>query len=224
MNLRQPTLLAALLTVGAAAIGFWAYRALPADATIAISWRDLEGRSHDALPKLWGLAILPAVSAIVTTSLVLAPRRARDRKGFASAAPAYGLLMTSLAALLLVAEGAIIARALDPGFDVIRWVFLACAVLLVLVGNTLGKVRHNGLFGLRTAATRADPRVWDKTQRFTGRLMVICAVALGAVAFFAPDRRLLIAALVLAAAGPVLVGSIYARLLPNSASPTGPGT
>lgn len=223
MNLRQPILLAALLAAATVAFGFWAYQTLPGDATIAIKWHDLQGRSHDAMPKLWGLAIMPAVSVIITTSLALAPLRARNRKGFASAAPAYGLLMTSLAALFLVAEAAIIARALDPSFDVIRWVFLACAVLLVLVGNTLGKVRHNALFGVRTPATRADPRVWDKTQRFTGRLMVISAVALGAVAFFAPDRRLLIAALVLAAAGPMLVGSIYARLLPRSAGPAEPG-
>jgi uncharacterized membrane protein len=214
MNLRQPILIAALLNAGAAAIALWAYLALPSHAMIAINWHDLSGRSHGAMPKLPGLAILPAISVIVTTSLAFAPLRARDRSGFESALPAYGLLITSLAALFLVAEGAIIALALDPTFDVIRWVFLACAVLLVLVGNTLGKVRHNGLFGVRTRATRKDARVWDKTQRFTGRVMVIGAVALAAISFFAPDHRLLIAALVAAAAGPIVAGSIYARALP----------
>ena len=57
--------------------------------------------------------------------------------------------------------------------------------------------------------------MWDKTQRFTGRLMVGGAIALAAIAFFAPDHRLLIAALVAAAAGPVVAGSIYARALPQ---------
>lgn len=211
MTLRQPILIAALLNFGAAAIGVWAYLALPADAMIAINWHDLSGRAHGAMPKLFGLALIPAISIIVTTSLALAPLRARNRKGFESALPAYGLLVTSLAGLFLVAEGAIIALALDPTFDVIRWVFLACAVLLVLVGNTLGKVRHNALMGVRTPQTRADARVWDKTQRFTGRMMVAGAIALAAIAFFAPDHRLLIAALVAAAAGPSVAGSIYAR-------------
>ena len=215
MNLRQPILVAAMLNAGAVAIAVWAYFALPADAMIAITWHDLGGRSHDAMPKLFGLALVPAIAVVVTISLVLAQLRARDRKGFESALPAYGLLISSLAAVFLVAEGAIIARALDATFDVIRWVFLACAVLLVLLGNALGKVRHNALIGLRTPQTRSDARVWDKTQRFTGRLMVGGAIALAAIAFFAPDHRLLIAALVAAAAGPVVAGSISARALPQ---------
>ena len=214
MNLRRPILIAGMLNAGAVAIAVWAYLALPADAMIAINWHDLSGRSHDSMPKLFALALVPAISVIVTTSLALAPLRAHDRKGFESALPAYGLLISSLAGLFLVAEGAIIALALDPTFDVIRWVFLACAVLLVLLGNTLGKVRHNALIGVRTTATRTDARVWDKTQRFTGRLMVGGAIALAAIAFFAPDHRLLIAALVAAAAGPIAAGSIYARAQP----------
>ena len=56
--------------------------------------------------------------------------------------------------------------------------------------------------------------MWDKTQRFTGRLMVGGAIALAAIAFFAPDHRLLIAALVASAAGPLIAGSIYARTQP----------
>lgn len=214
MNLRQPILVAGSLAAASVAVGVWAYLALPADTMIAVNWHDLEGRSHAAMPKLFGLALIPAISIVVTLSLAFAPLRARDRKGFESAVPAYGLLMTSLAALFLVAEGALITRAFDPTFDVIRWVFLACASFLVLVGNTLGKVRHNALIGVRTPETRADARVWDKTQRFTGRAMVAGAIALALIAFFAPDRRLLIAALVAAAAGPVLAGSIYARAQP----------
>ena len=214
MNLRQSILIAGLLVGGGAAIAVWAYLALPEDAVIAIGWHGLDGRRHETMPKLFGLALIPAISIMVVTSLALAPLRARDRKGFESALPAYGLLITSLAGLFLVTEGAIIARAQDPAFDVIRWVFLACAVLLVLIGNTLGKVRHNVLLGVRTPATRKDARVWDKTQRFTGRVMVVGAVALAAISFFAPDHRLLIAALVAAAAGPLVAGSIYARALP----------
>ena len=115
--------------------------------------------------------------------------------------------------------GAVIALALDPTFDVIRWVFLACAVLLILLGNALGKVRHNALIGVRTPQTRTDARVWDKTQRFTGRTMVVGAIGLAAIAFFAPDHRVLIAALVAAAAGPIVAGSIYARALPREPGP-----
>lgn len=219
MNLRQPILLAGLLTAANVAIAAWAYFLLPEGATIAIGWHGLDGAAHSAMPKLAGLSIMPLVALVVTTSLSLAPLRARNLKGFAASAGVYGLLMTSLAALFLVAEGALVARALDPTFDVLRWVFLACAVLLVLVGNALGKVRHNDVFGVRTRWTLADARVWDKTQRFTGRLMVLGALALAAFAGFYPDHPLLIATLVVAAAGPYVAGALYSRTLAREAKP-----
>jgi uncharacterized membrane protein len=213
MNLGRPMFYAGILTAATFAIGVWAYAILPPNATIAIGWRGLDGAAHGALPKLVGLAIMPLVALVVTVSLSLAPLRSRSPKGLAASAAAYGLLLTCLAALFLVAEGALVERAINPDFDVLRWVFMAAAALLVLVGNTLGKVRHNGVFGVRTPWTLADARVWDKTQRFTGRLMVAGAILLAGFAGFMPDHALLIATLVAVAAGPYLAGAAYSRTL-----------
>jgi uncharacterized membrane protein len=219
MNITRPVALAGLLTAGAAAIGAWACVTLPAAARIAINYHGPGEAPDGAVPKTVGLAIIPVVSAIVTVSLALAPYRARMIKGFEASSGAYGLLITSLAALFLVTEGALVAQAMSPSFDVLRWVFLACAVLLILVGNTLGKVRHNDIFGVRTPWTLADARVWDKTHRFTGRLMVLGAVALAAVAGFLPDHRLPVATLVLAAAGPMIGGAVYSYLIGRRPAP-----
>jgi uncharacterized membrane protein len=220
MNLGRPIAYAGLLTAATFAIGGWAYAILPPGATLAISWHGLDGAAHSALPKLIGLAIMPLVALVVTTSLSLAPLRARNRKGLEASAASYGLLLTSLAALFLVTQGALVERAINPDFDVLRWVFLAAAALLILVGNTLGKVRHNDVFGVRTPWTLADPRVWDKTQRFTGRLMVTGALILAAFAGFMPDHAVLIATLVAVAAGPYIAGVAYSHTLAK-ATPTG---
>jgi uncharacterized membrane protein len=213
MNLGRPIAYAALLTAATFAIGVWAYAILPPNGTLAITWHGLDGVTHQAMPKRVGLAIMPLVSLVVIASLSLAPLRARNVKGLAASSQSYGLLLTSLAALFLVTQAALVERAIRPDFDVLRWVFLAAAALLVLVGNTLGKVRHNDVFGVRTPWTLADPRVWDKTHRFTGRLMVIGALVLAAFAGFLPDHPLLIATLVAAAAGPYLAGAAYSRTL-----------
>jgi uncharacterized membrane protein len=204
---------AGILTTATFAIGAWAYAILPPDATIAIGWHGFDGAAHRAVPKLVGLAIIPLVALVVTTSLSLAPMRARNLKGLQASAASYGLLLTSLAALFLVTQGALVERAINPDFDVLRWVFMAAAALLVLVGNTLGKVRHNDVFGVRTPWTLADARVWDKTQRFTGRLMVAGAILLAGFAGFMPDHALLIATLVAVAVGPYLAGAAYSRTL-----------
>jgi uncharacterized membrane protein len=218
MNLGRPIAYAGLLTAANFAIGGWAYAILPPNGTLAIGWHSLDGAAHSAMPKLAGLAIMPLVALVVTTSLSLAPLRARNVKGLEASAGSYGLLLTSLAALFLVTQGALVERAINPDFDVIRWVFLAAATLLVLVGNTLGKVRHNDLFGVRTPWTLADPRVWDKTHRFTGRLMVAGALILAAFAVLLPNHPLLIATLVAIAAGPYIAGAAYSRVLARETS------
>lgn len=198
------------------ALAVWGYLVLPADATIAVHYTGLDGRSHSTMPKGPGLALLPAVSAIVLIAVASSTRVVVARRRWEGAAEVRGLLVATLTALFFVAEGALIAQGLNPRFDAFRWIFMAAALLLLLVGNALGKVRHNFVLGVRTYWTLSDARVWDKTHRFTGRAMVLGALVLAAVCGFAPNHGLLIATLVLAAAGPVVAGAVYsARIAPH---------
>lgn len=52
------------------------------------------------------------------------------------------------------------------------------AVTFVITGNYLPKLRRNMFFGIRTPHTLMNQEVWDKTQRFTGILMIICGIAM----------------------------------------------
>jgi uncharacterized membrane protein len=211
MNLRRPLLLAAVLIAAAAAVGVWAYRMLPAGATIAVHFNP-HGDADGFLPKATGLAVLPAIGAAVILALAFAPRLARS-KGLAQSAGAYGVVLIGVAAMFLVGEAAIAVRAMDPDFDVIRWVFLAIGILFAVIGNLMGKIAPNPFIGIRTPWTLKDRRVWDSTHRFTGRLMVLGGVALAAVAFLGADHVDLIIALVVCLAGPAIAGAVYSRAI-----------
>ncbi|MFI4936334.1 MAG: SdpI family protein [Caulobacterales bacterium] len=217
MKLNRSTIIAGGLVAATVGLALWGYVRLPADVAFPINY-GLDGRPHGHVGKAIGLAIMPAVSAGVTLLLMALPRIAPNRKGLDASTGFFGLLISSLAGLFLVSEAALIAMGFDPSFDVLRWVFLATAVLLLLVGNMLGKVRHNYVFGIKTPWTLADARVWDKTHRFAGRLMVLGALVLSAVAAFRPDHWLLIVVLVSAAAGPFIAGAVYSRLVASAPS------
>lgn len=208
MNLNRSLLIAGALIAATLALGVWGYARLPADMTIGYNY-GLDGRPHAYMTKAVGLSIMPAVSAGVVLLLALLPRIALVRKGLDASSGPYGLLITGLAAVFLVSQGALIAHAMDPSFDVLRWVFLAVAVLLALLGNFLGKVRHNYVFGVRTPWTLADARVWDKTHRFTGRLLLAGGVILAAGCLAALGHIALIALIVVCAAGPMIAGGVY---------------
>jgi uncharacterized membrane protein len=215
--MNRATLLAASLIAATVAVGIWAYAVLPPDARIAVHF-SASGDPDGFMPKGPGLAVLPAIGAVIVSILALATRPNRRDSGLAASAGVVGVVLIGVAAMFLVSEAAIAKRAMDPTFDVIRWLFVAIGILFLVTGNLLGKVRHNYFIGVRTPWTMRDKRVWDKTQRFTGRLMVLAGCALAGVAALSADHRLLIETLIVCAVGPGLAGVVYSRAIYQPAS------
>jgi uncharacterized membrane protein len=60
------------------------------------------------------------------------------------------------------------------------------AMMLAVMGNSLGKIRRNQLFGIRTTWTLKSDVVWERTHRMGGRLMVAHALAVAAAAIWLP--------------------------------------
>ena len=211
MNITRPAILSAGLVAASAALGLWAYETLPDQARIALHF-GLNGQPDGFAPKGWGLALLPIISAGVLALLYVLPRMARQKGLEASAGP-YGLMMIGVMAVLLVAQATVVARAMDPAVDVLRYVFVSVGVLFAVLGNILGKVRHNFIFGIRTPWTLMNETVWDKTHRFTGRLMFVGGLVLAAAAILSPNHALILGVLISAAAGPALAGAVYSWMI-----------
>ena len=216
MTPRPPIAIAAALVAASAAAGVWGYLVLPAGATIALQM-GLDGRMHQHLPKAEGLAVLPAVAAIVVASLAWGASRPRYRDALEAAGRPFGAIMTGVAGLLLVAQAVLIQAARDTDFQLMPPVAIACGVFLMMLGDSLGKARHNIFVGVRTRATLDDPRVWDKTHRLTARLMFAGGMLLTLAGFTLHDPRALAASIVLCAGGPPLVGAARSLMLGRQA-------
>lgn len=52
------------------------------------------------------------------------------------------------------------------------------AVLFVIAGNYMPKIRRNMFLGIRTPHTLRNQEVWDKTHRFSGVLFFICGIVM----------------------------------------------
>jgi uncharacterized membrane protein len=208
MNIKRAGWVCAALLAACAAVGVWAWLRLPPGALVAVHF-NAHGDPDGFAGKGVGLALMPAIGAATIGFLAILPSISPRRKNLEASAAAYGTVMIGVAAIFLVTQGTIVARAMDPAFDVLRWLFVAIGVLFAVTGNLLGKVRHNYILGVRTPWTLADERVWDKTHRFTGRLMALAGVVLALGAAFSADHRLIIGLLVLCAAGPAIAGAVY---------------
>jgi len=190
------------------AIAAWGYAVLPAGA--GLPYNTFGGQTAH-MAKAYAVALMPAVSAVVLACMIIAPLRAPNLIGPEGNSGPYGLLMMGLAAVFCVTEFALVQRMANPAFDVVRLVFLAVAALLVVVGNYLGKVRYNAVFGLKTPWTLKDERVWDKTHRVVARLMVVGGAALVPACLFITDLNILVPTMIALTAGPALFGIGYSR-------------
>jgi uncharacterized membrane protein len=54
---------------------------------------------------------------------------------------------------------------------------LSVGVLLMVIGNYMGKLRKNFFIGIRTPWTLASDAVWERTHRFAGPLFVAAGAA-----------------------------------------------
>ena len=59
-------------------------------------------------------------------------------------------------------------------------------LLLIVMGNVLPRARPNWMFGIRTPWTLSNDRVWERTHRVGGYLMLGAGVVILAAAVVAP--------------------------------------
>jgi len=209
MRIANATWIAAGLVAASAAVALYAWITLPAGGGVPVNVLGLDGIRHHTVsrPGLW---LLPAVAALVSLGMTAGSRRVA---GVERAAEVFDMTMIAVTGLLLVTEIALVNRAFDAEFNVMRPVAIATGVLLIAVGNYLGKARQNGFIGLKTPWTLADATVWDKTHRFTGRAMFLGGLALMILGFVFQDSTLLGISIGACTALPMLAGVARSRSL-----------
>jgi hypothetical protein len=219
MNITRSVIVAAGLVAATAAVGVWGFVTLPHGAFLAYH-QGFGGPESGRLAKGPALALAPAISALVVTTMAFAARSGTIPAGLQRSARIYGLLMVLLAGVFLVTQVALTERMRAANFNVLRLVFLSVAVLLVMLGNDLGKIRQNQVFGVRTPWTLRDARVWDKTHRRAGRLMVVGGLALVPTSLLVSDARVLVPLMVLFTVAPLIDAIAYSRRAARKGGPS----
>ena len=211
MRITSATCVAAVLVTASVGVALWAWIMLPAGGGVPVNYLGLDGVRHHGVSRL-ALWLAPVTSGLVTIAMTAAPGLSR-RSGVERAAEVFDMTMIAMAGLLLVTQAALVGRAFDEGFDVMPPVAIATGVLLLAVGNYLGKARQNGFIGLKTPWTLANAGVWDKTHRFTGRVMVLGGLVLIGAGFSVRDPLALGLAIGACTAAPLLLGAAHSRSL-----------
>ena len=209
-NLKTTWLISALIIALMVGLSAWAWVQLPADASLPVHW-NAAGEADRYGGKAEALLLLPAVTIgvllLFTLIRYIDPLRANiERSGQAYRAVLLGVLFF----MAVLHTGAVLSAL---GYPINVGLLAAPAVVLmfVIMGNYMGKIRRNYMFGVRTPWTLASELSWNKTHRITGKLFVLSglltigATFLGStVAFFTMMATIL---------GTVIFAMVYSYLV-----------
>jgi uncharacterized membrane protein len=167
--------LGALLVLISACISAWYYPHLPEQ--IPTHW-NFAGQINGYSPKLWGVFQMPLFLAFMWLLLLILPRISPKGYRLDQFLDSYGAVLIAIMAALLILNFGFLRAALHPSSTPNSLVFLTLGMVLVIMGNYMGKFRKNFFIGVRTPWTLASDEVWARTHRLTGWLFIIAGLAL----------------------------------------------
>ena len=171
INLRRIWAVSGLMIALMFAVSLWAWGQVPADAQVPIHW-NAAGQPDDYGSKFVGIFLLPLVSVgmVALFSLIryIDPKRANiERSATAFRATLYGVLC-----FMLALHVAAMLNTVGYTFNLGYVAAPAVGIMFIVMGNYMGKIRRNYMFGVRTPWTLASELAWNKTHRLAGKLFV----------------------------------------------------
>lgn len=159
------------------AVSAYAWFHLPAGVRIPVHW-GLDGQPNRYAGKAEGLLLPPLVAMSMAVVFRIIPIIEPRQRNLLRSYVAYRAVGLSVAGFILALHLLVTARLLGlihVGMTMIAGVGMG--ILFMALGNYMGKVRSNFLFGIRTPWTLTSNIAWDKTHRLGGRLMFLTGLA-----------------------------------------------
>jgi uncharacterized membrane protein len=195
-----------LLIAAACAVTLYCWPLL--QARVPMHW-NADGAVDGYGPRAVFWLLGPGLMALAALGGALLPRIAPRRFDISGFEPTYYYVCGVVVVMLAYVYALALLAVLHGGVAMHRAVPAGVFILLILVGNPLGKLRRNFFMGVRTPWTLASESVWYATHRLAARLMVASGL-LGLFALWLGAAHWILLALTLAWV-PLAVG--YSLLL-----------
>ncbi len=167
--LKQDWLILSLILLGFV-LGAYFYPSLPDK--VPTHW-NASGEVNGYGSKLFGAFGLPGISLGTYLMYLLLPYIDPKRKNYADFKSTYQFLKYLIIIFFLGLE--VMTLLIASGVIVNKPIFiqLMISLLFILIGNVMGRFKHNYFVGVRTPWTLANEEVWRKTHRLAAPLWVL---------------------------------------------------
>lgn len=132
---------------------------------------NIHGQVDGTMPKIQGL-LVPLGINLGLYILLLAIPYLDPKKKMAQFRNTYGWIRLSVHIFMALLFVAMMANSLGYKISMDRIVPALVSILIIILGNLMGKMRPNYFIGIRTPWTLESPTVWQKTHRISGPVWV----------------------------------------------------
>lgn len=153
----------------AGVVSAWAYPRLPP--RVATHW-GLSSQPDGYSSKLLAVVMLPVIILGMRALLSVLPRIDPKGENYRKFASTYWLIFNGVIVFMGVMHLAILGYGLGAPVRMDRVVAAGVGVLLIVVGNYITRVEPNWFVGFRTPWTLSSDRVWRRTHRVGGWILV----------------------------------------------------
>lgn len=170
--LKQDWLILILILLGFA-LGAYFYPSLPDK--VPTHW-NASGEVNGYSSRLFGAFGLPAISLATYLLYLALPYIDPKRKNYADFESTYQFLKYLIILFFLGVE--LMTLLIASGVIVNKPIFIQIMIslLFILIGNVMGRFKHNYFVGIKTPWTLANEEVWRKTHRLAAPLWVLGGV------------------------------------------------
>jgi len=161
---------------------FILYPSLPEQ--IPLHW-NINGEVDRYGSKLFGTFLMPVMTLFIELLMLYLPFIDPKKRNYEKFINVYANIRLGFVLFMSFIYGITMVASLGHPINISFIVPFAVSLLLILIGNYMGKVRQNWFVGFRFPWTLDNEEVWNKTHRFGGKMFVIAGF-IGMVSTFLP--------------------------------------
>ncbi len=139
---------------------------------VPIHW-NAQGEVDDYGSRLFGTFFLPTLNILMYILLIILPKLDPKRANYSKFDSAYLTIRYSMHLFFTLIFGVTVIASLGYPVQIDKWIPAGVAILFIVLGNVMGRVRHNYFVGFKYPWTLANEEVWKRTHQFGAKLMVI---------------------------------------------------
>lgn len=159
-----------LLVATAIISGFYFYTHFPA---VVVSHWNFAGQPDGYSGKVSGAFAIPALISGMYLLFIFLPYLDPKGEKYQNFSKIYLLFRNLILLMLLIVYLASGAYNLGYYVNIQLIVPTLVGLLFIILGNYMGKIKSNWFVGVRTPWTMSSENVWNKTQSFGGKMMIL---------------------------------------------------